>query len=74
MRLADVEQVLGPGRPLRADQVPLTNDRNEPNITKRVHPVVKGTWAVEWTDGEFQIVVGFDNGIVVDKWIWWPGL
>jgi hypothetical protein len=73
MRLADVERVLGPGKALSADKVPLTNDSNEPDATKRVHPVVKGAQVVEWTGGEFQIVVGFDNGIVCDKWIWSPG-
>lgn len=70
MTLGQVEAVLGSGKEIPATQVPLVGNRME--------PAVKGTRFYRWINrGDelgAQIIVGFDNDRVCDKWYWEPSL
>jgi hypothetical protein len=75
MTLGQVEQILGPGNELEPNGVPTTPDYA--SHRPRGIPVVKGDRFVEWrtVDGmEREIIVGFENSHVCDKWYWEPSL
>ena len=70
MTLQEVEAILGPGREISAKELPGEPDFDEPDLDKRVKPVVQGDRFFEWLGGGAEVFVAFRDGRVCDKWYW----
>lgn len=67
MSVPEVERILGPGRPISREQVP-----TGPNS----QCLVKGDRFLKWSGQKIQteIIIGFKENKVCDKWYWEPSL
>jgi hypothetical protein len=78
MTLGEVEAILGPGVEIPKSRLPETPDFTEPDPEKRSKPVVTGEQISRWSKGripgETEIIIGFKDGRVCDKWFWEPSL
>ncbi len=61
MSIRDVEQILGFGERIESNAIPI-----KPGGTK----VVKGTEFLVWKDKAAEVIIGFVNEKVIDKWYW----
>jgi len=67
MPKTDVQDLLGPGQVIGRSLLPGYSDDG---ILK---PVVRGESFLEWKDGGMDIIIGFENDKVCDKWLSQPG-
>ncbi len=75
MSLLEVEQVLGRGVEIDQQELPTRVDFTEPDPSKRRRPVVTGRRFYRWEDGNGRrVIIGINNGRVVDKSYWEPSL
>jgi hypothetical protein len=75
MDLAGVQQILGQGMPISADEVPQFPSGPFVEERLRISPVVKGETYCKWEDNYGRkIVIAFVENRVRQKWYWEPDL